>query len=43
MLAQTWPPVTYWLTADDRLIATAIELLEEQAAAYDPERELEDE
>ena len=29
MLAQHWPGVD-WFTADDRLIATAIELLETQ-------------
>lgn len=35
MLAQTWPPVGYWLTADDRMIATAVAVLESQHAAID--------
>jgi hypothetical protein len=35
MIAETWPPVTYWLTADDRMLATAVEVLEARQAAYE--------
>ena len=28
-LALHWPPLERWLTADDRLIATAVRMLEE--------------
>jgi hypothetical protein len=31
MIARHWPPVDYWLTADDRMVATAVELLETEA------------
>lgn len=31
MLAHRWPPVTYWLQADDRMVATAVDLLEAEA------------
>jgi hypothetical protein len=31
MIARTWPPLTYWLTADDRMVATAVEVLEAEA------------
>lgn len=37
MLAQHFPPLTYWLTADDRMIATAIDLLETQHGDDDDE------
>jgi hypothetical protein len=35
MIARTWPPVDYWLTAEDRMVATAVELLEAEAAELD--------
>jgi hypothetical protein len=38
MLAQTWPPVAYWLTADDRMVATAVDILEAQKAAWEEAR-----
>jgi hypothetical protein len=28
MLAQRWPPVEYWLTAPDAMVATAVAILE---------------
>jgi len=33
MLARVWPPVSFWLdpATEDRLIATAIDQLEEEA------------
>lgn len=31
MLARVWPPLTYWLTAEDRMVATAVQLLEAEA------------
>ena len=33
MLAREWPPVAYWLTADDRMVATAVAILEAEAEA----------
>jgi hypothetical protein len=38
MLARTWPPVDYWLTADDRMVATAIALLEAEHDAIEKAR-----
>jgi hypothetical protein len=38
MLAREWPPVSYWLAADDRMIATAVDLLEAEAAAIEKAR-----
>ena len=43
MLAREWPPVTYWLTADDRMVATAVDLLETEAARIEAAREGRDE
>ena len=31
MLARIWPPVTYWLEAPDEMVATALQLIEEEA------------
>jgi len=35
MLARTWPPLDYWLNAEDRMVATAVQLLEEESAQLD--------
>lgn len=39
MLGREWPPVSFWLAADDRMVATAVELLETEAAAIQAARE----
>lgn len=37
MLAQRWPPYAQWLTADDRMIATAVHIIESEQEERDRE------
>ena len=44
MIAQTWPPLSYWLEeADDRMVATAVDILQAQAAEIERARGAADE
>lgn len=38
MLAREWPPVSYWLTAEDRMVATAVDILVAEADAIEAAR-----